>query len=60
MVSGLTTQEAAALAAIDESAIATMLLDFIAVPSINGSAAESEPQHMLARHLDQLGLDVDL
>ena len=52
--------EAAALAAVDEAAIAGTLAELIAVPSVTGSAAESELQHQLARRLDQLGLEVDL
>ncbi|MEY9962616.1 acetylornithine deacetylase [Streptacidiphilus sp. MAP12-16] len=60
MTSVLSAEESSALAAIDESAIGTMLLDLLAVPSVTGSAAESELQHRLARHLDRLGLEVDL
>ncbi len=56
----LTADEAAALAAIDEAAIGRLLLDLLAVPSVTGTAAESELQHHLAGHLDRLGLDVDL
>ncbi|MEZ0109959.1 acetylornithine deacetylase [Catenulispora sp. EB89] len=56
----LTADESAALAALDEPGIATTLRDLIAVPSVTGSAAESELQHTLARRLDGLGLDVDL
>ncbi|WP_055714793.1 ArgE/DapE family deacylase [Streptomyces torulosus] len=56
----LSTQEAAALAAVDEEAIAGTLLELIAIPSVTGSPAESEAQHHLAGRLDQLGLDVDL
>jgi len=52
--------ETAALAAVDEAAIARTLLELLAVPSVTGSAAESELQHLLARHLERLGLDVDL
>jgi acetylornithine deacetylase len=52
--------EAAALAAVDEAAVARMLLDLLAVPSVTGSAAESELQHLLARHLERMDLDVDL
>jgi acetylornithine deacetylase len=52
--------EAAALAAVDEAAAAQTLLDLLAVPSVTGSAAESELQHVLARHLERLDLDVDL
>ncbi|MFC9849340.1 ArgE/DapE family deacylase [Streptomyces sp. NPDC060223] len=56
----LSAQEAAALAAIDEEAIARNLLELIAIPSVTGSPAESEAQHDLAGRLDRLGLDVDL
>ena len=52
--------EAAALAAVDEAAIGRLLLDLLAVPSVTGSAAESELQHVLAGHLERLDLDVDL
>ena len=60
MTDTLTAVEAAALAAVDEADIARTLLELLAVPSITGSAAESELQHLLARRLDALGLDVDL
>jgi acetylornithine deacetylase len=56
----LSAEESAALEAVDEAAVAALLLDVLAVPSVTGSAAESELQHHLARHLDRLGLDVDL
>ncbi|MGI5255490.1 ArgE/DapE family deacylase [Actinacidiphila glaucinigra] len=36
------------------------LLELLAVPSVTGSAAESELQHLLARHLEKLDLNVDL
>jgi acetylornithine deacetylase len=52
--------EASAVAAVDEAAIARTLLDLLAVPSVTGSAAESDLQHVLGRHLQRLGLDVDL
>lgn len=52
--------EAAALAAVDEAAIGGLLLDLLAVPSVTGSAAESDLQHTLAGHLERLDLDVDL
>ncbi|MDX3799353.1 ArgE/DapE family deacylase [Streptomyces sp. AK04-3B] len=52
--------EASALAAVDEAAIAQILLELLAVPSVTGSAAESELQHILARHLERINLDVDL
>jgi acetylornithine deacetylase len=60
MAAGISAEEASALAAVDEHAIAALLLDLLAVPSVTGSAAESELQHRLAGHLDRLGLDIDL
>ncbi|MFC3576975.1 ArgE/DapE family deacylase [Streptomyces yaanensis] len=53
-------EEAAALAAVDEAAVARTLRELIAIPSVTGSPAESEIQHDLAGRLDRLGLDVDL
>ncbi|KJK33300.1 peptidase M20 [Lentzea aerocolonigenes] len=55
----MTTSEAA-LAAVDEAAIGRQLLELLEVPSVTGSAAESELQHVLARQLERLDLDVDL
>ncbi|MGW6928596.1 ArgE/DapE family deacylase [Lentzea sp. NPDC054927] len=52
--------EAAALDAVDEAAIGRLLLELIEVPSVTGSAAESELQHVLAGQLERLDLDVDL
>lgn len=60
MSTGLSPIEAAALAAIDEAALARELLDLLAVPSITGTAEESALQHRLAERLRQLDLDVDL
>lgn len=60
MAPALSAEESAALAAVDEAAIAQMLLELLAIPSVTGSAAESDLQHRLARQVDQLGLDVDL
>jgi acetylornithine deacetylase len=59
-VTTVSSTEASALAAIDEQAIAKQLMELLAVPSITGSPAESELQHLLAAQLDRLGLDVDL
>jgi acetylornithine deacetylase len=56
----LTPAESAALAAVDDTAIAVSLLELLAIPSVTGSAAESEAQHWLARGLERLDLDVDL
>ncbi|MBL1099153.1 ArgE/DapE family deacylase [Streptomyces coffeae] len=60
MAAALKPEESAALEAIDEDAIARMLLALLAIPSVTGSAAESDLQHRLAEHLGRLGLDVDL
>ena len=60
MTSTLTATEVDALAAVDEAAIACTLRELLAIPSVTGSAAESELQHVLAARLDALGLDVDL
>ncbi|WP_340384721.1 ArgE/DapE family deacylase [Streptomyces sp. SS7] len=60
MPATLSSLEATALAAVDESAIGRMLLDLLSVPSVTGSAAESELQHLLADRLRRLGLDTDL
>ena len=60
MAAAVTAQEAAALAAVDEASVGAMLTDLIRVPSVTGTAAESELQHLLADRLDRLGLDVDL
>ncbi|GAB3231232.1 ArgE/DapE family deacylase [Glycomyces halotolerans] len=60
MRAALTPEESKALAAVDEEAIAHLLLELLAVPSITGSAAESELQHLLARRVEALGLEVDL
>ncbi|MEQ8142750.1 ArgE/DapE family deacylase [Streptomyces sp. OP7] len=56
----LTDDEAAALSAVDEAATARTLKELISVPSVTGSAAESELQHQLAGRLEWLGMDVDL
>ncbi|MDT9699384.1 ArgE/DapE family deacylase [Streptomyces sp. P17] len=56
----LSREEALALAEIDDADIARTLRELIAIPSVTGSAAESEIQHHLARRLELLDLDVDL
>ncbi|HET7477740.1 MAG TPA: ArgE/DapE family deacylase [Dermatophilaceae bacterium] len=56
----ITDAEAAVLAAVDDDATTRLLAELVAVPSVTGSAAESELQHLLATRLDRLGLDVDL
>ena len=60
MTANVSDVEASALAAVDEAACARLLQELLAVPSVTGSAAESELQHILARHLERMDLDVDL
>jgi acetylornithine deacetylase len=56
----LTSIESRALEAVDRDAVAASLTDLLAVPSVTGSDAESDVQHVLAKQLTALGLDVDL
>ena len=49
-----------ALDAVRPERLVTVLQDLLAVPSITGSAEESEAQHHLARQLDTIGLETDL
>ncbi|MFJ3903961.1 ArgE/DapE family deacylase [Streptomyces sp. NPDC090025] len=60
MAAGVSAVEAAALAAVDEAEVARLLRELLVVPSVTGSAAESDLQHVLAGHLERRGLDVDL
>jgi acetylornithine deacetylase len=59
-VAPLTRAEERALAAVDRTAIATALTELLAVPSVGGTDAEADVQHLLAKQLTRLGLDVDL
>lgn len=52
--------ELRALAAVDPEQIVALLVELMAVPSVNGSDAECEIQHLLAKRMERLGLDVDL
>jgi acetylornithine deacetylase len=56
----LTDTERRALDALDETALRQSLLELLAVPSITGSAAETELLHALAGQAAELGLEVDL
>lgn len=56
----LSDTESRVLGCLDTGRGVGELLDLLAIPSITGSAAESEAQHWMGRHFDQLGLDVDL
>ena len=52
--------EVRALEAIDEAAIVAELQELVAIPSVSGSDAESDIQHVLAERLLAADLDVDL
>jgi acetylornithine deacetylase len=56
----LTDVERRALDALDSPALHRSLLNLLAVPSITGSAAETELLHTLAGQAERLDLDVDL
>jgi acetylornithine deacetylase len=56
----LTSNEQRALAAVDLPAAVGLLTDLLAIPSMPGSDAEADIQHVLAERMRQLGLDVDL
>jgi acetylornithine deacetylase len=47
------------LDAVDETWAVDRLVELVAVPSVGGTAAESEAQHRVAGWLDELGTDVD-
>ncbi|WP_448642390.1 ArgE/DapE family deacylase [Geodermatophilus sp. URMC 63] len=55
----LTRAEAAVLDAVDETAAVGLLCRLVAVPSVGGTAAESEVQSLVAGELELLGCDVD-
>lgn len=57
--SELMRADARVLEAIDEQRLVDDLVTMIRMPSVTGSAAESELQHWHARELTALGLDVD-
>lgn len=56
----LSDLELRALAFVDERELVRDLVDLIAVPSISGSDAESDIQHLIAKQLRELDLDIDL
>jgi acetylornithine deacetylase len=58
-VADLTPTEAAVLDAVDGAAAVALLCRLVAVPSVGGTAAESEVQALVAAELDGLGCDVD-
>jgi len=58
-VADLTTAEQRALDAVDEKWLVERLSRLVAVPSVGGTAAESEAQHLVGDELAALGCDVD-
>jgi acetylornithine deacetylase len=58
-VADLSTAEQRVLDAVDEAALVQRLRTLVAVPSVGGTDAESEIQHLVAGRLDELGCDVD-
>lgn len=56
----LTAVEEQILAAVDERWVVDRLSALVAVPSVGGTPAESEVQHLLAGWLTELDCDVDL
>ena len=56
----LTDLELKALAFVDERELVRDLVELVAVPSVSGSDAESEVQHVLAKQLRGLDVEVDL
>ncbi|RBY96076.1 peptidase M20 [Blastococcus sp. TF02-8] len=55
----LTDVEARVLSAVDERWAVDRLCELVAVPSVGGTPAESEVQHLVADLLEELGCDVD-
>ncbi|WP_448625574.1 ArgE/DapE family deacylase [Geodermatophilus sp. URMC 64] len=55
----LTTAEQRTLDAVDEDWLVDRLRRLVAVPSVGGTAAESEAQHLVGDWLEELGCDVD-
>ena len=55
----LSAREAAVLDAVDAQWAVDRVVELVAVPSVGGTAAESEAQHLVAGWLDELGTDVD-
>jgi acetylornithine deacetylase len=58
-VADLTTAEARVLSAVDEAWAVARLRDLVAVPSVGGTPAESEVQHLVADWLEELDCAVD-
>ena len=56
----VSSREQQVLDAIDSQWAFDRLVELMSIPSITGTAAESEAQHWLAGYFDPLGLDTDL
>ena len=56
----LPTRVDQALALVDAGSLVQLVQELLAVPSVTGSAAESEGQHRLASRLADAGMDTDL
>jgi acetylornithine deacetylase len=56
----LTDLELKALAFVDERELVRDLVELVGIPSISGSDAESDIQHLLTKQLRALDLDLDL
>ena len=59
-VADLTDAEARVLDAVDEQWLLARLRELVAVPSVGGTAAESEAQHLVAGWLRDMGADTDV
>lgn len=59
-MSGLTRDESRALAAVDRDALVGALAELVRIPSVTGSAAESDAQRWMAGQLERAGLETDL
>jgi acetylornithine deacetylase len=56
----LTATEARVLDAVDVPGVVDLLCELVAIPSVGGSPAEAEVQHLVAKRLTGIGCDVDL
>ena len=59
-MSELSRVEARALQALDAASTVELLTELLRVPSVSGTDAECDIQHLLAQRLERLGLEVDL
>ena len=59
-MSTLSRPELRALATIDERELVDDLVELVGVPSVSGTDPEADVQHLLAKRLREMDLDVDL